>query len=610
MATGRRLMPEVPTIRLADLTGNAVLASGGQGAIIRVPEPVRQAHGLGATPWPLLAKRYSEGQPWAEQQRLRENVAWLWGLPVDQWLAFMDRITWPMGLILDDAGQVCGVLIRDLSPAYDVTCRAADGTTETFSVHLKHCLQEDDYLQRHFGHPARLDESTRAAILRAICECVAMAHRHRIVINDFSENNILLRLHEDTVEACLIDADCMGRQGQPLRPLVTEFWGAPEGRESLTSEADVYRVGRTALYLFARRRRAMPAEVATVLPPPLREVGTRSLAHSPTLRPAIGEWEIALEGYVRALPARRVAVPAPAAPAAVAAVAPAPTPAPPPRQAPAPAPAPRPAPLAPPRQVGPQSPQPRPGGGPRPVAPAAPRAVHPTAPSARGRTLLAVGIVLAAAAGVGYLAALVGAYTEHIAATVALGVAALVIAWLCTRDGVVAHTKRPQRVAALVAPCCAIGAFVAPTLLYGQERVPPLFPGSEGPLVEVSQVALRADDGSVTVRRPVGDRRVGFRVCPGQSRTLVTRYRVARLGLLGDVEAQLVNQRGERARAVTTFVGGQSYRTVFHPTTGPTPRRFVAGDYRLTFTQRSDLGRFEPVTRTVRIRSDVDLCAP
>lgn len=579
--------PNIPVLHVDDAASGQVLSDeGAQGVIHRISDDIRmRVPMLMNLPWPLLGKVYRAPPNPKETARLGRVVTWLWSLPYDEWERFIDRVAWPIGLLGDESGRLRGVIIRDLTPAYGFPYTTPTGASQQKMLLLRHCLQEDDYLQTHFGHPAVLDDRRRVQILDAVCACVAAVHRYGIAINDYSENNVALRLTDDHAEACLIDADSMGLQGDVVDALVTPFWGVPEGQTTLSRPADVYRVAKTAVYLFGRARRGGRERIDSVLPEELRAVAHRSYARDPHLRPAIGDWEIDV-ARCRARVDRARPAPEPIAAAA------------------------RPPfrvvvqPVSPP-PVQPQVPKapPSPARAQSPTVPPVPAAVG-AAPPAGGidtqellRPLMRALPTLAlagAAIGGGYAIAVAGARQSWWLAAFLLIGAVMLVVRVAT---FLPRTPDSRLLMRWFAPVALVGAFAVPTAVNAGSAVPPFFPDKYLPIVEVSTVSLKnaAGHGDVDrVEEPYVSRFFG---CRAYAWSWVVRARLLSDGGSVPVTVGMAGPSRRWSVARLRWLGGREYRATVASRVRDRP--LLHGTYVLRFIPIGE-SDFDPVRVVMR----------
>ena len=269
----------------------AISRAGGQG---RVHEVACTPPALGPTT--VVAKLYRAAPPRHAADVLADMVAWSRRLDADERARLGELCGWPLATVTQQ-GELFGILMHDLRPRFEAPFQMPSGARAAVLLALEHLLGADDFLLQR-GLDVRLDTRTRAEVLDRIASALAFLHRHAIVADDVSPNNVLVRFEHGVPEVCLIDCDSMSFRGrQALTAVETGDWNLPTSfaEPAHTRAADAYKLGLVALRLFARSHDARDPEPHLVhVPAELRGLLRRALAPDPPNRPPAGEWHRAL----------------------------------------------------------------------------------------------------------------------------------------------------------------------------------------------------------------------------------------------------------------------------------------------------------------------------
>jgi hypothetical protein len=266
---------------------------GGQGRVFR---PARTPPSLGAGE--VVVKLYRRPPPTEAAGVLVQMVAWERSLVPEQRARLRQVTGWPVAIVVD-RGQLVGIVMRDVSPRFQVPFVMPSGRSERVLLALEHLLGTDSYLQLR-GLGVRLNTATRALVAERVSEALAFLHQHAIVASDIAPTNLLVVIAAGAADVCFIDCDSMVFRGSQALPTVeTGDWEMPAAfaEPPRTRATDAYKLGLIVLRLFARSHDAR--EVVPNLkyvPVELRDLLYRALAADTANRPPAGEWQRALQG--------------------------------------------------------------------------------------------------------------------------------------------------------------------------------------------------------------------------------------------------------------------------------------------------------------------------
>jgi hypothetical protein len=266
---------------------------GGQGRVFR---PARTPPSLGAGE--VVVKLYRRPPPAEAASVLVQMVAWERSLAPAQRARLRQVTGWPVAIVIDRR-QLVGIVMRDVSPRFQVPFVMPSGRSERVLLALEHLLGTDSYLQMR-GLGVRLNTATRALVAERISEALAFLHHHAIVASDIAPTNLLVVIAAGAADVCFIDCDSMVFRGSQALPTVeTGDWEMPAAfaEPPRTRATDAYKLGLVVLRLFARSHDARDVVPnLKYVPVELRDLLYRALAADTANRPPAGEWQRALQG--------------------------------------------------------------------------------------------------------------------------------------------------------------------------------------------------------------------------------------------------------------------------------------------------------------------------
>jgi hypothetical protein len=243
-------------------------------------------------------------------------------LPDEQRVIFDERAIWPLAVVVGDAGEAIGIVMREIPPAFF-------GPRGPREAHV--LFQADQDLPRLGYSP--WDTRARIAILARAAAVYAMFHRANVIFGDLSPRNLVLT-DGGKPRVMAIDTDSVrlkGTRGAFGTQLHTPAWEPPESQRAermlkharrsgqassaqlqelsdawvrQSKQTDVYKFGlmiiRVLDYGRYRSQNRNPNGARQVLRATVgqqaAELLTRTVGDSPKERPTMREWYYALQG--------------------------------------------------------------------------------------------------------------------------------------------------------------------------------------------------------------------------------------------------------------------------------------------------------------------------
>jgi hypothetical protein len=209
-----------------------LLGSGGQGSVHAVPD-ISLPDVSGA----LVFKEYHRGQepPHGLQtlvsRRLRMD---------DATRAKLDRLTaWPVRLVEED-GQVCGVLMRLIPDEYFQQRTTPSGKSTRTLREIQHLFVEPGRSARLGMPPPTM--AHRLMLCRSFAAALHFLHRNDFVVGDVNAKNAVFTV-ADLPSMMVIDCDAIRIKGTMavVRQLNAPDWDPPE--DTLSQATDLYKFG-------------------------------------------------------------------------------------------------------------------------------------------------------------------------------------------------------------------------------------------------------------------------------------------------------------------------------------------------------------------------------
>lgn len=278
------------------------LAGGGQGIVFQAPA-VSTVFAKS-----MVFKKYRASiLASLDVAALEAMPEFLESLPYMEGAELIGRAAWPCALVEKDA-RVVGFLMPSIPDEFHIELWTNKGPSRVVAE-FQHLLNEPQVLRMRFPYTIIADRQ-RYELLKATASALLFFHRHGLCVGDISPKNLLFALQPAAVY--FVDCDAMRLKGLSLAVQVeTPGWEAPRGEEKATVYSDCFKLGLLALRLLTQRQDGRdPAQLPSTTPTVLRQIVTSSLSSTPSERPNLSEWIVALDSAIAVSP--KPASPSPA----------------------------------------------------------------------------------------------------------------------------------------------------------------------------------------------------------------------------------------------------------------------------------------------------------
>jgi len=276
----------VPRLDISSLPVGDELGSGGQGRVSAVGGFLINGR------WPAAVKVYSaDVLDQIDPAALEEIVGLPRLLSPDDSAWLYENTAWPAAVV-ENAGQVCGFLMRAVPEEYYFDFQTRTRGTQAKLADMAFLLNSDQYVS---GSGLSVSERDRLALLKTLAMTLSRLHALDICVGDLSPKNLLFSL-APAPHCFTLDCDAMRVRGQTVLPQIqTPDWEVPDGEATATTAADACKFGLLAIRLFARDQSSRNQSPLAAVAPELGRLAELSQDPDPLRRPVPGAWITALD---------------------------------------------------------------------------------------------------------------------------------------------------------------------------------------------------------------------------------------------------------------------------------------------------------------------------